>query len=119
MENGMSCIFCKIISGEIPSTKVYEDEKVLAFNDINPAAPVHILVVPKIHVADLNDIDEKNSAIMADMFVAVSRIAAEKNLPEKGYRIIINNGKAAGQEVFHLHMHIMGGQDRLGPMLSR
>ena len=115
----MSCVFCKIISGEIPSTKVYEDEKVIAFNDIDPAAPVHILVVPKIHVTDLNDITETNGTIMSDLFLAVSRIAAEKRLAEKGYRIIINNGKAAGQEIFHLHLHIMGGKDSLGPMLLK
>ena len=115
----MSCIFCKIIAGEIPSTKVYEDDKVLAFHDINPAAPVHILVVPKAHIADVNGITEENKSVMGDIFLAAKRIAAEKGLPEKGYRLLVNNGKAAGQEVFHLHVHIFGGKDSLGPMLSR
>ena len=115
----MDCIFCKIISGEIPSTKVYEDEKVIAFNDIKPAAPVHILVVPKMHLEDLNGITEQNSQIMSDIFLAVKRIAKEKGLPEKGYRVLINNGRAAGQEVFHLHVHILGGKDQLGPMILR
>ncbi len=115
----MDCIFCKIIKGEIPSDKVYEDEKVFAFRDIKPAAPVHILVVPKTHIESVSDIDESNKDIMADLFLAAKKIADSKGLVENGYRIIINNGRIAGQEVFHLHVHILAAKDSLGPMLSR
>jgi histidine triad (HIT) family protein len=115
----MTCIFCRIISKEIPSQIVYENEKVLAFNDINPAAPQHILVIPKKHIESLHDISGDDADISAAMFAAAKEIAVMKNLPEYGYRIIINNGKAAGQEVFHLHMHILGGKENLGPMLNR
>lgn len=115
----MDCIFCKIINGDIPSEKVYEDEKVFAFKDINPVAPVHVLVVPKVHIESVNDIDESNSSIMADLFVAAKKIADDLGLVENGYRIIINNGKIAGQEVPHLHVHILSGNDYLGPMISK
>jgi histidine triad (HIT) family protein len=114
----MSCIFCKIVTKEIPAQIIYENEKVVAFNDINPAAPLHILVIPKKHIESIDCISEDDADISAAMFTAAKEIAKMKNLPDYGYRIIINNGKAAGQEVFHLHMHILGGKDNLGPMLK-
>lgn len=114
----MSCIFCKIVSGEIPSKIIYENESVMAFNDINPVAPEHILIIPKKHIESIDDISFIDREITASMFDAVKEIAVIKKLPEYGYRVIINNGKAAGQEVFHLHLHLLGGKEKLGPMLS-
>jgi histidine triad (HIT) family protein len=114
----MDCIFCKIIAGEIPATKVYEDSKVLAFDDINPRTPVHTLVVPKEHLVNVNDIQSKNATIMADLFLAVKEVVKIKGVEEKGYRILMNNGKAAHQEVDHMHIHIFGGRESLGPMIK-
>ena len=106
MEN---CLFCKIVAGDIPSTKVYEDELVLAFRDIAPQAPTHILVVPKAHIAGCNAITEENAAVVAHIFTVIPRIAAEEGL-ENGYRVVSNCGSDAGQTVFHLHFHILGGK---------
>jgi len=103
------CIFCRIIEGELPSDKVYEDDKVLAFRDIAPAAPVHILVVSKQHIADLNGIDEVNSGVVSAIFEAIVKIAGGEGL-EKGYRVVGNVGEHAGQTVSHLHFHILGGR---------
>jgi len=114
----MDCIFCKIISGQIPSSKVYEDDRVLAFDDINPMSPVHVLVVPKEHIVNVNDLTVENSDIMAAIFLAAKEVARIKGIDQGGYRIIINNGTSAGQEVWHMHVHIMGGKEYLGPMLA-
>ena len=103
------CIFCKIVGGVIPSTKVYEDEFVYAFNDIEPQAPVHILVIPKEHITSAADVDEKNSYLVAKCFEAISQIAREKGL-DSGYRIINSCGPDGGQTVFHLHFHLLGGK---------
>lgn len=103
------CIFCKIVKGEIPSKKVYEDEFVYAFEDINPMAPVHILVIPKDHITNVLEIDESNSEIISKIFEAISKIAKAKNL-EKGFRVVSNCNEDAGQTVFHLHFHILGGK---------
>lgn len=105
------CIFCKIIAGDIPSKKVFEDELIYAFEDINPQAPTHILVVPKEHISCANDITEENSKYVAHIFEKASEIAEIAGIKEKGYRIINNCGKNAGQTVFHLHFHILGGCD--------
>ena len=105
MEN---CIFCKITAGEIPSDKVYEDELVLAFRDINPQAPVHILVVPKEHLISAADITEQNSAIVAHCFEVIAKIARQEGLT-KGFRVINNCGEDGGQTVPHLHFHILAG----------
>lgn len=115
----MDCIFCKIIAGEIPSTKVYEDARVLAFEDINPQSPVHYLVIPKIHFENVNDMTHEQAPVMADIFMAINTIVKDKGLDQKGYRLIINNGKAANQEVFHIHVHILAGSENLGPMLCK
>ena len=103
MEN---CLFCKIVRGEIPSTKVYEDELVLAFRDIAPMAPTHILVIPKAHIASVN---AENAAIVAHIFTVIPRVAAAEKL-EGGYRVVSNCGADAGQTVHHLHFHILGGK---------
>ncbi len=103
------CLFCKIIAGEIPSTKVYEDERVLAFRDIAPQAPTHILVIPKEHIASVAEIDEKNSAVVSHIFEVIAKIAKEEKL-EGGYRVVSNCGDDAGQTVHHLHFHILGGK---------
>ncbi len=104
------CVFCKIVNGEIPSDKVYEDENYLAFKDINPKAPVHILIIPKEHIGYLSDIDAANKHIIGDMAAIANRIAKELGIDKSGYRVLINNGPDAGQEVFHIHMHLLGGK---------
>ncbi len=103
------CLFCKIIAGEIPSSKVYEDEAVYAFRDINPMAPVHVLVVPKTHIASADGIDAENSAYVARIFEAIPKIAAAEGLVN-GYRVITNCGSDACQSVKHLHFHVLGGK---------
>ncbi len=102
------CLFCKIIAGEIPSAKVYEDEDVFAFRDINPQAPVHILVVPKEHICCARAIDGSNSHVVAKCFEAIAKIAKAEGL-ENGYRVINNCGEDGGQSVMHLHFHLVGG----------
>lgn len=106
----MSCIFCKIINGEIPSSKVYEDEKILAFNDINPVAPHHILVIPKKHYDSIIDISEKEMDIIAHIHNVINKIANEKGFDKSGFRIINNCGDDGGQEVKHIHYHILAGK---------
>ena len=103
------CLFCKIISGDIPSTKVYEDELCYAFRDIAPQAPTHILVVPKAHIESVNGITAENSAVVAHIFQVIPAIAKAEGL-EGGYRVVSNCGADAGQTVFHLHFHILGGK---------
>ncbi len=102
------CIFCKIAAGEIPSTKVYEDEKILAFKDINPQAPVHILIIPKAHYESVNALDETSAPIVGDIMLVAKRLAAEFKR-DSGYRIITNIGDDGGQTVKHLHFHLIGG----------
>lgn len=106
----MDCIFCKIVNGEIPSNKAYEDDKVLAFYDLEPQAPVHILIIPKGHIACAADITPENSAVIAHIFEVAAIIAKEKGLDD-GFRIVNNCGDSAGQTVKHIHFHLMGGRD--------
>lgn len=106
MEN---CIFCKIIKGEILSQKVYEDDEILAFKDINPLAPVHILVIPKKHIETTNDLTEADEEVIGKIFTVIKKIAKENNL-KNGYRVINNCGEDGGQEVKHLHFHLIGGR---------
>ena len=106
----MSCLFCKIAAGEIPSTRVYEDEAILAFRDINPQAPTHILVIPKTHIADCNGIHAENAAVVAKIFQTIPQIAQAEGLTG-GYRVVSNCGADAGQTVQHLHFHILGGRE--------
>lgn len=104
----MDCLFCKIVAGEIPSTKVYEDEKILAFRDIAPEAPVHVLVVPKEHIDSADAVNASNSAVVAHIFEMIPKIALEAGAAN-GYRVITNVGEDGGQSVKHLHFHILGG----------
>ena len=108
------CIFCKIANGEIPSNKVYEDESVLAFHDLDPQAPTHILVIPKEHIASASDINETNSAVIAHIFEVISKIA-EDNGFKNDFRIVNNCGDRAGQTVKHIHFHIMSGREFTWP----
>lgn len=110
------CIFCKIVKGEIPSEKVYEDDKVLAFKDINPAAPIHVLVIPKEHVQDVLGIKPENKEMISDIFFAINKIAKQLGIEKDGFRIINNCGKDAGQEVMHLHFHLLAG-GKMGPKI--
>ena len=103
------CLFCKIIKGEIPSTKVYEDEYVYGFKDINPAAPIHILVVPKKHIDSLKELKEEDAKYVWAIHKALNKIAEEQGCLESGYRVVVNCGKDAGQEVMHLHYHLLAG----------
>lgn len=103
------CIFCRIINKQIPATVVYEDDKVLAFNDIKPVAPVHVILIPKEHIPGVNGLNETNAAVMADIHLAAKKIAAQLGIAEKGFRLINNCGADAGQTVFHLHYHLIGG----------
>jgi len=104
----VDCIFCKIIKKQIPSSLVFEDDKILAFNDISPKAPVHILVIPKQHVAGIAELSD--TAIVSDLFALMKKLAVEKGLDKTGYRIVVNHGKDAGQAVPHLHFHLLGGR---------
>lgn len=105
----MDCVFCKIVNGEIPSKKVYEDDVVLAFYDIQPQTPVHIVIIPKAHIEDMDGINQENSKVIARIFEVIPKIAAENNLSD-GYRVVSNCKEAACQSVFHLHFHILGGK---------
>ncbi|MDD5475428.1 MAG: histidine triad nucleotide-binding protein [Syntrophales bacterium] len=104
------CIFCKIVAGEIPCTKVYEDEKILAFEDIQPLAPVHIIVVPKRHVSTIMDIEDAEGDMPAELFNAVRQVARITGVDEPGFRVVINSNRDGGQIIFHLHVHVIGGR---------
>ena len=111
----MDCLFCKIINKEIPSDIVYEDDDVLAFNDIEPKAPVHVLVIPKKHIASLNELTEADSALLMKIMLVIQKIAQDKNIAESGYRVVNNCGEQGGQTVVHLHFHLVGGREMLWP----
>ncbi len=110
----MDCVFCKIANGEIPSKKAYEDEKVLAFYDLEPQAPVHLLIIPKQHISSVAEITPQNSAVIAHIFEVAARLAEENNLAE-GFRMVANTGKDGGQSVPHLHFHLLGGRSMKWP----
>jgi histidine triad (HIT) family protein len=113
-----NCIFCKIIRGEIPSRKVYEDEDILAFHDIHPVAPVHFLMVPKLHIPSLMEADQGHQAVLGKILALSGKLAQEQGARD-GFRTIINTGRVGRQEVYHLHVHIIGGPDPLPAMLKR
>lgn len=113
----MSCIFCKIANKEIPSDCVYETENIIAFRDLNPQAPVHILIVPKIHIASMNDINSENSTVVSEIFETVNKIAEQEGIKDSGYRVISNCGEDGCQSVQHLHFHLVGGR-KLSETLS-
>ncbi len=107
MEN---CLFCKMVSGQIKPQTVYETDQVLAFRDISPQAPVHILVIPKAHIATLNDIDTPHAALLSEMMLTAKQVAKQEKIAESGFRVVMNCNADAGQSVFHIHMHVMGGR---------
>lgn len=111
----MDCIFCKIINGEIPSEKVYENENVLAFKDINPVAPIHIIVIPKEHITSVLEITENNQHILKDVFSAINKIARDLNIDSEGFRVVNNCGEKGGQTVNHIHFHLIGGRNMQWP----
>ncbi len=110
------CIFCKIINGQVPSEKVYEDEEILAFKDIHPAAPIHVLIIPKKHIATLMDIEEEDSSLMGKIIQTAKLIAKQLGIEEKGFRLIANCGPDSGQEVMHIHFHLLAGRT-MGPKI--
>ncbi|MGE0881905.1 MAG: histidine triad nucleotide-binding protein [Blastocatellales bacterium] len=110
-----NCIFCKIVGGQIPATKVYEDDLSFAFRDINPQAPTHILLIPKRHVVSLNEISEEDRSLMGHLLVVSAQIAKQEKINDDGFRVIINSGADAGQSVFHIHLHVMGGRPMSWP----
>jgi len=113
-----NCVFCKIVRGEIPSKKIYDDAEVMAFHDIRPQAPVHLLIIPKTHIATLYDAQPAHQLALGKMLAVAGRLAREAGAVD-GFRTIINNGRVAHQEVYHVHMHVLGGPDSLGSMLAR
>jgi histidine triad (HIT) family protein len=104
------CIFCKMVSGEIQPDVVYEDEDVLAFRDANPTAPTHVLVIPKEHIATTNDLDEKSAGIVGKLYLAAKQVAGNDGIAERGYRMVMNCNPEAGQSVYHIHLHVLGGR---------
>ena len=112
------CIFCKIVEGKIPSKKVFENEHVLAFHDIQPAAPVHVLIIPKIHIHDHNAWETEHTAVLTELMLAAKEVAKLTGVEQSGYRLLNNCGADAGQVVFHWHLHLMGGEG-LGPLNSK
>jgi histidine triad (HIT) family protein len=118
MSSQDDCIFCKIVRGEIPAKKVFEDDDVLAFLDINPVAPVHVLLIPKRHIASLAQVGETDAPLLGKMLTLVPTLAAAQGADD-GFRVIVNAGRVGQQEVPHLHIHIVGGPHPLGPMLAR
>ncbi|NLY78074.1 MAG: histidine triad nucleotide-binding protein [Tissierellia bacterium] len=104
------CIFCKIANKEIPSDIVYEDDKIIAFKDVSPQSPVHILVIPKKHIGSLNDLDEEDTSLIGDIFKIIKKLAKDMGVDEEGYRVVNNCGELGGQTVHHIHFHLMGGR---------
>ena len=104
------CLFCKILAGDIPADIVYESESAIAFRDINPQAPTHVLVIPRQHIATINDLDDADRSVVGDLYLAAQQIAAEEGIAESGYRAVMNCNEGAGQSVFHIHLHVLGGR---------
>lgn len=113
-----ACIFCKIVQGEIPCRKVFEDDEMLAFHDINPMAPVHLLLIPREHIASMAELEEKHRSLVGKMMLVANRLAVEQGSPE-GFRLIVNTGKIGRQDVYHLHMHVIGGASPLPGMITK
>jgi histidine triad (HIT) family protein len=110
-----SCLFCRIIAGEIPATRVYEDLEMIAFNDINPQAPMHVLIVPRLHIATLNELERGHDALVGSMVRRAAALAAERGFADGGFRTVFNCNAGAGQSVFHLHLHVLGGRTMTWP----
>lgn len=111
----MNCIFCQIVKKELPAAIIYEDEKFIAFKDINPIAPIHYLIIPKKHIISINHLEPEDKELMGELFLVAKKIAKNEGLAEKGYRLVFNVGKDSGQVVDHLHLHLLGGKKLLWP----
>ena len=109
------CLFCKIVAGEIPGEIVFESDSAIAFRDINPQAPTHVLVIPRRHIATINDLEEEDRSLVGDLYLAAKAIAAEEGIAESGYRAVMNCNEGAGQSVFHIHLHVLGGRGLAWP----
>ncbi len=118
MSGDPNCIFCRIVRGEIPARKLYEDDEILGFHDIRPAAPVHFLLIPKLHLPSLAQAEEAHAPLLGRLLALTGRLAREQGATD-GFRTIINTGRVGRQEVYHLHVHVVGGPQPLGPMLTR
>ena len=112
----MDCVFCKIVAGEIPSDILYQDDEVIAFRDINPQAPVHLLIIPKAHIPSLTELTESQSPLMGHMVNVANQLAEKEGVSESGYRVVVNCGKQGGQLVAHLHLHLLGGRELSGTL---
>lgn len=112
------CVFCKIVKGELPAKVVYEDDLIMAFHDKNPQRKVHVLVIPKKHIASMNDLTEEDKDLMGHLMVKIPEIAKKLGVDKDGYRLIVNTGKHGGQEIYHVHFHLLGGEP-VGPMVCR
>ena len=109
------CLFCRIVDGNLSADIVYENDSLIAFRDINPKAPTHILLIPRSHIATMNDLEDGDKALVGELFVTAARIAADEGLADDGYRVVMNYNAAAGQSVFHIHLHLMGGRTMTWP----
>ncbi len=109
------CLFCKILAGDIPADVIYESDAAIAFRDVNPQAPVHVLIIPRQHIATINDLDASDAATVSSMIMAAKEIARDEGLADDGYRIVMNCNQAAGQSVFHIHLHLLGGRSLAWP----
>ena len=118
MTSDSNCVFCKIVRGELPSRKVYEDDDILAFHDIQPLAPVHFMLVPKRHVATLYDVTDADAPVLGRILALAGRLAREQGAGD-GFRTVVNTGRVGRQDVKHVHVHVLGGPEPLGPMLPR
>ncbi len=112
---GTDCLFCKIVAGDIAADIIYESDTAIAFRDINPQAPTHVLIVPRQHIATINDIDDEHQTLVGSLFAAAKAIAANEGLSDDGYRVVMNCNEAAGQTVFHIHLHLLGGRTLTWP----
>ncbi|MFT2097788.1 histidine triad nucleotide-binding protein [Marinomonas sp. 2405UD66-6] len=111
----MDCLFCKIVNGEIPATVLYEDDDVIAFEDIMPQAPTHFLVIPKRHISTLNDLTDDDAAVVGKLQITAAKVAKQKGISEEGYRVAMNCNEMGGQTVYHIHMHVLGGRQMTWP----
>lgn len=109
--SSLDCLFCKIVAGDIPAEIIYESESAIAFRDINPKAPTHVLIIPREHIATINDLEEGDKATVGHLYMAAKAIAAAEGLADDGYRVVMNCNEAAGQTVFHIHLHLLGGRN--------
>ena len=115
MSKEQGCLFCRIAAGEIPAKKAYEDDELYAFHDVNPQAPVHVLLIPKNHLASIGDMGKEHEGLAGRLLLRAARIASDLGISETGYRVVTNRGEGAGQSVFHLHLHILGGRPMRWP----